>query len=39
MVRSLDPNYKRVDYYIKKAKDLQRKIDELRKELKEEPQE
>ena len=38
-VRGLDPNYKRVDYYIKKAKDLQRKIDELKKESKEEVQE
>jgi tetratricopeptide (TPR) repeat protein len=39
LVRSLDPNYKRVDYYIKKAKELQRKIDELKKESKEEAQE
>ncbi len=39
MVRGVDPNYKRVDYYIKKAKDLQRKIDELKKESREEPQE
>jgi tetratricopeptide (TPR) repeat protein len=39
LVRGLDPNYKRVDYYIKKAKDLQRKIDELKKESKEEGQE
>jgi len=39
LVRGLDPNYKRVDYYIKKAKDLQRKIDELKKESKEETQE
>jgi len=39
LVRELDPNYKRVDYYIKKAKDLQRKIDELKKESKEEAQE
>ena len=38
-VRDLDPNYKRVDYYIKKAKDLQRKLDELEKESKEEGQE
>ena len=37
-VRGLDPNYKRVDYYIKKAKDLQRKLDELEKESKEEGQ-
>jgi len=39
LVRGLDPNYKRVDYYIKKAKDLQRKIDELKEESKEEVQE
>jgi tetratricopeptide (TPR) repeat protein len=39
LVRGLDPNYKRVDYYIKKAKDIQHKIDELKKESKEEGQE
>ncbi len=39
LVRGVDPNYKRVDYYIKKAKDLQGKIDELKKESKEEVQE
>ncbi len=39
LVRGLDPNYKRVDYYIKKAKDIQRKIDELKRESKEEEQE
>ena len=39
LVRGLDPNYRRVDYYIKKAKDLQRKIDELKEESKEEVQE
>jgi tetratricopeptide (TPR) repeat protein len=39
LVRGLDPNYKRVDYYIKKAKDLQRKIDELKNELLQEGQE
>ncbi len=39
LVRDVDPNYKRVDYYIKKAKDLQRKIDELKKESKEDAQE
>jgi tetratricopeptide (TPR) repeat protein len=33
-VRGLDPNYKRVDYYIKKAKELQHKLDELEKESK-----
>ena len=38
LVRGLDPNYKRVDYYIKKAKDIQRKLDELKKESKEEGQ-
>jgi len=37
-VRGLDPNYKRVEYYIKKAKDLQGKLDELKKESKEEGQ-
>jgi len=36
MVSGLDPHYKRVDYYIKKAKDIQRKLDELKKESKEE---
>jgi tetratricopeptide (TPR) repeat protein len=39
LVRGMDPNYKRVDYYIKKAKDLQHKIDELKREFKEESQE
>ena len=39
LVRGVDPNYKRVEYYIKKAKELQRKIDELKKESKEEAQE
>jgi tetratricopeptide (TPR) repeat protein len=39
MVRGLDPNYRRVDYYIKKAKDLQHKIDELKGELEGEGQE
>ncbi|MGE5841917.1 MAG: hypothetical protein ACM335_06550 [Deltaproteobacteria bacterium] len=38
LVRSLDPDYKRVDHYIKKAKDLQRKIDELKREAEEEAQ-
>jgi tetratricopeptide (TPR) repeat protein len=32
LVSALDPKYKRVDYYIKKAKDLQSKIDELKKQ-------
>ena len=39
LVRSLDPSYKRVDYYIKKAKDIQHKLDELKKESNEESQE
>jgi tetratricopeptide (TPR) repeat protein len=39
LVRGLDPTYKRVEYYIKKAKDIQRKLDELKRELKEEGQE
>jgi tetratricopeptide (TPR) repeat protein len=39
LVSALDPKYKRVDYYIKKAKDLQSKIDELKKESKEQSQE
>ena len=38
-VRALDPHYKRVDYYIKKAKDIQRKLDELKKESTEEGRE
>jgi tetratricopeptide (TPR) repeat protein len=39
LVREIDPNYKRVDYYIKKAKDIQHKLDELKRESKEEGQE
>jgi tetratricopeptide (TPR) repeat protein len=39
LVRDVDPNYKRVDYYIKKAKDIQHKLDELKKESNEESQE
>jgi tetratricopeptide (TPR) repeat protein len=39
LVWALDPHYKRVDYYIKKAKDIQRKIDELKKESTQEGQE
>lgn len=39
LVWNLDPNYKRVDYYIKKAKDIQRKLDELKRESNEESQE
>jgi len=38
-VWALDPHYKRVDYYIKKAKDIQRKIEELKKESIQEGQE
>lgn len=32
MVQLLDPNYKRVDYYIGKAKEIQGKLEELRRE-------
>ena len=32
LVRDLDPNYKRVEYYINKADSLQKKLHELRKE-------
>jgi tetratricopeptide (TPR) repeat protein len=32
MVQRLDPKYKRVDYYIEKAKEIQAKLDELRQE-------
>jgi tetratricopeptide (TPR) repeat protein len=39
LVRGLDPHYKRVGYYINKAKDIQHKLDELKKESKEEGQE
>ena len=39
LVWALDPHYKRVDYYIKKAKDIQRKIEELKKESAKEGQE
>jgi len=39
LVRGMDPHYKRVDYYIKKAKDIQRRIEELKKESREEAQE
>ena len=38
-MKGLDPHYKSVDYYIKKAKDIQLKLDELRRESKEESQE
>jgi len=39
LVRTLDPGYKRVGYHINKAKDIQRKLDELKKESKEENKE
>jgi tetratricopeptide (TPR) repeat protein len=39
LVRGVDPSYKRVDYYIKKAKDIQHKLDEIKKESIEESQE
>ena len=32
MVQQLDPNYKRVDYYIRKAKEIQKKLEELKEE-------
>jgi tetratricopeptide (TPR) repeat protein len=32
MVEKLDPNYKRVDYYIRKAKEIQKKVEELKEE-------
>jgi len=35
LVKNLDPSYKRVDDHINKAKDIQRKLDELKKESKE----
>jgi tetratricopeptide (TPR) repeat protein len=34
MVRALDPRYKRVGYYINKAKEMLKRLEELRKELK-----
>ncbi|MGD2125780.1 MAG: tetratricopeptide repeat protein [Desulfobacteraceae bacterium] len=33
LVRRLDPNYKRVDYYIKKAKVILMKLEELKREM------
>ncbi len=39
LVKTLDPSYKRVDYHINKAKEIQRKLDELKKESKEETEE
>ncbi len=35
MVRALDPNYKRVEYYIKKSKEMLKRLEDLREELKE----
>lgn len=35
MVQELDPNYKRVDYYILKAKEIQQKLKELKQETQE----
>jgi tetratricopeptide (TPR) repeat protein len=35
MVQRLDPTYKRVDYYIGKAKEIQGKLEELRRETQE----
>jgi tetratricopeptide (TPR) repeat protein len=35
MVRALDPNYKRVGYYIEKSKEMLKRLEDLRKELKE----
>jgi tetratricopeptide (TPR) repeat protein len=32
MVQAMDAGYKRVDYYIRKAKEIQRKLEELREE-------
>jgi len=32
MVQKLDPTYKRVDYYIRKAKEIQKKLEELKQE-------
>jgi tetratricopeptide (TPR) repeat protein len=36
LVKTLDPSYKRIDYHINKAKDIQRKLEELKKESREE---
>jgi tetratricopeptide (TPR) repeat protein len=35
MVRALDPSYKRVGYYINKAKEMLKRLEDLREELKE----
>lgn len=32
MVQNLDPDYKRVDYYIRKAKEIQKKLEDLKQE-------
>jgi tetratricopeptide (TPR) repeat protein len=32
MVQNLDPDYKRVDYYIRKAREIQKKLEELKEE-------
>jgi tetratricopeptide (TPR) repeat protein len=32
MVQQLDPDYKRVDYYIRKAREIQKKLEELKRE-------
>jgi tetratricopeptide (TPR) repeat protein len=32
MVQNLDPDYKRVDYYIRKAREIQKKLEELMQE-------
>jgi tetratricopeptide (TPR) repeat protein len=34
-VQNMDPNYKRVDYYIRKAKEIQKKVQELKQETQE----
>lgn len=35
MVQQLDPEYKRVDYYIRKAREIQKKLEELKRETQE----
>ena len=35
MVQKLDPDYKRVDYYIRKAREIQTKLEELKRETQE----
>jgi tetratricopeptide (TPR) repeat protein len=35
MVRAVDPKYKRVEYYINKAKEMLKRLEDLREELKE----